>query len=250
MTSTDYVRSLVWQPRSPAQTVLVTGGSKGARIWIADGPERAQALASQQSRSCSRISRIGGSTSLRSVGAKALRCSRWRRHSTTQRTLSSVRAVRRVVAERSGHGDVTKDEDNQRAVEDCIRSFGRLDALVLNAGSLDPLVRLADASIDDVRAHFDANTISLFSILKHALPYLRKAERGRVIFTGSGAATTAYSGWGPCAPKPARRFLTVQTRPQKQRQTRSVGHSPPRSLRSSQSACRQGRSTRACVTLS
>ena len=94
---------------------------------------------------------------------------------------------------------MTKDEDNKRCVEDCIRSFGRLDALVLNAGSLDPLVRLADASIDDIRSHFETNTISLFSLLKHALPYLRKAERGRVIFTGSGAATTAYSGWGPCA---------------------------------------------------
>lgn len=143
---------------------------------------------------------------------------------------------------------MTKDEDNQRAVEDCIRSFGRLDALVLNAGSLDPLVRLADASIDDVRAHFDANTISLFSILKHALPYLRKAERGRVIFTGSGAATTAYSGWGPCASSSAHARLSAQIRPRKRRQIRSVGHSPPRSPRSSQSACRLGRSTRTCVT--
>lgn len=94
---------------------------------------------------------------------------------------------------------MTKDEDNRRAVEDTIRSFGRLDALVLNAGTLDPLVRIADASIDDVRAHFEANTIALFSILKHALPYLRKSERGRIIFTGSGAATNAYAGWSACA---------------------------------------------------
>ena len=115
-------------------------------------------------------------------------------------TLRTSSSVRRAALHRScpGHGDVTKDEDNKRAVEDCIRSFGRLDALVLNAGSLDPLVRLADASIDDIRSHFETNTIPLFSLLKHALPYLRKAERGRVIFTGSGAATTAYSGWGPC----------------------------------------------------
>lgn len=42
---------------------------------------------------------------------------------------------------------------------------------------------------------FEVNTISVFDLLQHAIPWLRKSN-GRVIIVSSGASSHAYQGWG------------------------------------------------------
>jgi len=74
---------------------------------------------------------------------------------------------------------------------------------VLNAGTLDPLTRIASpdaADLDQWRRHFDTNFFSLVSALQVATPLLRESKApggARVVFVSSGAAVGGTGGWGP-----------------------------------------------------
>ncbi|KJA30205.1 hypothetical protein HYPSUDRAFT_126617 [Hypholoma sublateritium FD-334 SS-4] len=74
-----------------------------------------------------------------------------------------------------------------------------IDGLILNAGTLDPLCRIADQTpLDSWRKHFDVNFFSLITAVKASLPYLHKsALGGRIVFVSSGAAVKGMPGWGP-----------------------------------------------------
>jgi NAD(P)-dependent dehydrogenase (short-subunit alcohol dehydrogenase family) len=87
-----------------------------------------------------------------------------------------------------------------RAIQSVPAKYGRLDALVLNAGVLDPMTRITstDTSLDTWRTHFEVNVYSLVTALKAAAPSLRESPNGgKVIFVSSGAAVGGIAGWGP-----------------------------------------------------
>ncbi|GAA5989123.1 hypothetical protein JCM11641_007604 [Rhodosporidiobolus odoratus] len=106
-------------------------------------------------------------------------------------------------------GDVSKDDDNKAAVEVAMQTFGRLDSLILNAGTLHPVSSISNLSsssgnLDSMRTLFEINFFSLVSMLSHAVPFLKETDgkevkegepTGRVIFVSSGAATGGVSGW-------------------------------------------------------
>jgi NAD(P)-dependent dehydrogenase (short-subunit alcohol dehydrogenase family) len=78
--------------------------------------------------------------------------------------------------------------------------YGRLDALILNAATLDPITRVtsAETPLDAWRTHFEVNVFSLVTALKAATPSLRESPiGGKVIFVSSGAAVKGNAGWGP-----------------------------------------------------
>ncbi|KWU45682.1 NAD(P)-binding protein [Rhodotorula sp. JG-1b] len=94
------------------------------------------------------------------------------------------------------------------AVEVAMQSFGRLDALILNAGQMGPLApvsALGGPALEGVKELFEVNFFSLISIISHALPYLRQREgkaglaqdqpAGRIVLVSSGAATGGVTGW-------------------------------------------------------
>ncbi|GAA5910477.1 hypothetical protein JCM5296_007189 [Sporobolomyces johnsonii] len=105
-------------------------------------------------------------------------------------------------------GDVSVDADNKAVVELAMQAFGRLDALILNAGTLHPLgtYRNLVGKLDEYKNLFDVNFFSLVSIVGHAVPYLNEREgkdelkdgepTGRVILVSSGAAVGGIAGWG------------------------------------------------------
>jgi NAD(P)-dependent dehydrogenase (short-subunit alcohol dehydrogenase family) len=94
-------------------------------------------------------------------------------------------------------GDVSRLDDNKRAVAETVAAFGRLDIFVGNAGVLDGFLRLADLPEDKLAAACD----ELFAInvkgcilgAKAALAELDK-NRGCMIFTASGAGFTSAGG--------------------------------------------------------
>lgn len=96
---------------------------------------------------------------------------------------------------------IRADETATReAVNLAIKTYQHLDALVLNAGVLDPLGRLdsPDFSTDAWRQHFNINFFSLLYTVQAALPALRASDfGGRVIFVSSGAAVGGVPTWGP-----------------------------------------------------
>ncbi|KAF8484749.1 short-chain dehydrogenase [Russula ochroleuca] len=96
--------------------------------------------------------------------------------------------------------NITDELAFTRAIQSVPAKYGRLDALVLNAGTLDPMMRIAssDTPLDAWRTHFEVNVYSLVTALKAAAPSLRESPNGgKVIFVSSGAAVGGVAGWGP-----------------------------------------------------
>ncbi|KAJ7368378.1 hypothetical protein DFH08DRAFT_831259 [Mycena albidolilacea] len=96
-------------------------------------------------------------------------------------------------------GDVTDEAGVAGAIDQALKTFSSIDALVLNAAALSPLCRIGDDTpLEEWKSHFDVNFFSLVTALKHALPSLRKSQLGgRVVFVSSGAAVKGTAGWGP-----------------------------------------------------
>ncbi|KAF2191024.1 NAD(P)-binding protein [Zopfia rhizophila CBS 207.26] len=91
-------------------------------------------------------------------------------------------------------GDLSDFSLGAKAVELAISRWGRLDAVIVNHGILDPVKRVADSSAEEWRSSFDVNVFSAVELIKVALPSLRQTQ-GRIILTSSGAAVNAYTAW-------------------------------------------------------
>ncbi|PWY96697.1 NAD(P)-binding protein [Aspergillus sclerotioniger CBS 115572] len=92
------------------------------------------------------------------------------------------------------NGDLSDFSLGQKAVDLALKSFGRLDGMVLNHGILGQVGKVIDADPQEWKSGFDVNFISLVAFIKAGLPALRESK-GKIIFTSSGAAVTAYRGW-------------------------------------------------------
>ena len=94
-------------------------------------------------------------------------------------------------------GDVTRLEDNQRAVTETVRAFGQLDIFVGNAGVFDSFLRFDDLPEDMLSAAFDeqfgVNVKGCLLGAKAALPELMKTE-GCMVFTASVAGFNSGGG--------------------------------------------------------
>lgn len=89
-------------------------------------------------------------------------------------------------------GDVTRLDDNVRAVEDAVRVFGKLDVLVSNAGIFDCFVSLEGLTPDVIERAFDevfaVNVKGCLLGARAALPALQTAGGGSMIFSASQAS--------------------------------------------------------------
>ncbi|CAD6923268.1 unnamed protein product [Tilletia controversa] len=94
-------------------------------------------------------------------------------------------------------GDVTAPEVSARAVQRAQERFGRLDALILNAGVLG-MGKLGEVAHETFANVINVNLVSLHTSIQTALPLLRESPNGlgRVVLVSSGAATAAVAGWG------------------------------------------------------
>lgn len=92
-------------------------------------------------------------------------------------------------------GDLADFSLGQKAVDLATNYWQRLDGVIVNHGTLDPVKKLADSTAEEWRASYDINFFSAISLAKAAVPPL-SSSKGRIIFTSSGAATNAYQGWG------------------------------------------------------
>lgn len=91
-------------------------------------------------------------------------------------------------------GDVADPEVSKSAVAAAL-AFGSVDAVIANAGVLEPVAPLKDASTDDWQRAFGINVFAVVELIVQTLPHLRKSK-GNVVAVLLGASTTAYVGWG------------------------------------------------------
>lgn len=116
------------------------------------------------------------------------------------------------------NGDLSDFSLAQTAVALAIRSFGRLDGMILNHGLLGQVNKVSEAEPEQWRQGFDINFFSLVAFVGHIVIHLflpsmqqesttnttykvkaalsaLRASKGKVIFTSSGAAVKGYPGW-------------------------------------------------------
>lgn len=116
------------------------------------------------------------------------------------RVVASARAEESVEALR-GDGfdavqlDVTVETSRERAIREIVRTHGRVDLLVNNAGYglSGPVERL---DLGDVRAQFETNVFGLVALSRLVLPGMRERGSGRIVNIGSIGGTFTAPGSG------------------------------------------------------
>ncbi len=108
-------------------------------------------------------------------------------------------------------GDVTAADMPARIVSTALSSFGRIDAVVNNAGggALGGLLEQTDAAIE---AQWQVHVVGPLRLSRAALPHL-EATRGQLVFVGSGIARVPLLNYGAYAiAKAAIRAAATQLR--------------------------------------
>jgi 3-oxoacyl-[acyl-carrier protein] reductase len=146
------------------KVILITGGATGLGAAIAVGAAKR--------------------------GAKALILNYSKSLKEAEATAAAVRAAGAEAA--IVKGDVAEDADCRR-IADAAQRFGRLDALVNNAGITRhvPHAKLDGLSKDDFLQLFAVNTVGPFQMVRACRPLLEKAEgQASVVMTSSIAGVT------------------------------------------------------------
>lgn len=105
--------------------------------------------------------------------------------------------------------DVSRYSDVNALIEHAVRTFGRIDVLVNNAGLIDPISRLADSDPDAWDHVVDVNYKGVYHGLRCAIPEMLKTGGGTIVNISSGAAISALEGWSHyCSTKAAVLSLT------------------------------------------
>src|SRR5215212_2402502 len=105
-------------------------------------------------------------------------------------------AARQVAAAIGGshwQGDVTRDEDCRRVVEEIMERHGRLDVLVLNAGAWRG-ARLEDLEPADWNTVMETSLGGAYRMGRAALPHLRDGGWGRIVVISSVIGLIGFAG--------------------------------------------------------
>ena len=99
--------------------------------------------------------------------------------------------------------DVSDYTSVQAALQTVLARWGRLDALINNAGVVEPIARLADADPAAWGRAVDINLKGVMHGIHAAIPAMRAQGGGTIITVSSGAAHNPYEGWSAYCPAKA-----------------------------------------------
>lgn len=160
--------SFAWMDSSRGKILLVTGASRGIGAAIARGAARAGwRVVVNYARDAKAAERVVGE--IESAGGEALAL----------------------------QGDVAREDDVLRLFQEIDRRFGRLDALVNNAGIVGKLGRLDQIDGDDLRRVFEINVFGAFICAREAVRRMSTAHGGRggaIVNMSSAASSIGSAG--------------------------------------------------------
>lgn len=105
---------------------------------------------------------------------------------------------KKIVAELSGkrsefiQADLTKAENCAKSIQHAVKQFGRLDALINNAG-INDRVGLEEGGPEEYVASLERNLLHYYNMAHYALPHL-KNSRGAIVNIASKTAVTGQGG--------------------------------------------------------
>ena len=95
--------------------------------------------------------------------------------------------------------DVRSPNAGQQMVAGAMSAYGRLDAVILNAGITGLAARFPDPAMDNFKALMELNFFANIGIIQAALPPLRAAGAGRLLLVSSSAGLYGLRGRAPYA---------------------------------------------------
>ncbi|OZM80970.1 SDR family NAD(P)-dependent oxidoreductase [Pseudonocardia sp. MH-G8] len=90
--------------------------------------------------------------------------------------------------------DVTDEEQVAAAVDRVDRHWGRLDALINNAGAMATGRPVLDMAADEFRSMLETNLVSAFLVTRHAAPLIIRSGGGRIVYMSSKGAVESRAG--------------------------------------------------------
>ncbi|RAX21322.1 MULTISPECIES: SDR family NAD(P)-dependent oxidoreductase [unclassified Actinomyces] len=106
-------------------------------------------------------------------------------------------------------GDLRDPDTAQKLVDETVKAFGGIDALVANAGIACP-GQICDLSLEDWDEMLETNLRGAWLLAKAAYPHL-KTSRGAACFTSSMSAQQPHAGSGAYSPAKAGLTMMAQT---------------------------------------
>ncbi len=86
--------------------------------------------------------------------------------------------------------DITVDEERRRLIAETTRTFGRIDALVNNAG-FGQRGPIEIVPVEAIRRNFETNLFSLIALTQLVIPVMRQQRQGRIVNISSVAGRIA-----------------------------------------------------------
>jgi NAD(P)-dependent dehydrogenase (short-subunit alcohol dehydrogenase family) len=161
------------------KVILITGASRGIGEAAADALAKAGATVMLTARDGARIDAVAAR--IEAAGGRA---------ATAVCDVSDYAAVSTVVAE-------------------TLARFGRLDALINNAGVIEPIGSVATADPVAWARGIAINLVGAFHCIRACLPPMRAAGGGTIVNISSGAAHRPLEGWSAyCSAKAGLAMLT------------------------------------------
>ncbi len=98
----------------------------------------------------------------------------------------------------NGHAyfmDMTDEKSMEKAVNQIISKFGKIDVLVNNAG-MGFVGAVEEASTDEIRIVLETNFFGALKLTQLVLPFMRKEKSGEIVQISSQAGINASPGFG------------------------------------------------------
>ena len=90
--------------------------------------------------------------------------------------------------------DVQRAEDVKAALDQTIKTYGRLDYAFNNAGVEQPQIALADVTEEEFDRQVDINLKGVFLGMRYQIPLILKSGGGAIVNTSSGAGVKGFKG--------------------------------------------------------
>ena len=125
----------------------------------------------------------GASTGIGNETAKLFQTKNWK-VAATMRTPEKAEDVQRIVDVECIRLDVTDVDSIKNAIKETIDKFGRIDAVVNNAGFavVGPFEAATQEQIDH---QFQTNVFGVMNVCREVLPYFREQKRGVIVNVAS-----------------------------------------------------------------